>query len=114
MIGHCCAGKAQRAEAEREYKKRTQKDYEETLLLATLPIILKRGEILSKLRPAAEEARRVYRKFRKEVPTIHGHLRELKARGGGLHPVPTDTELGVLMEPEVGHGEAEVYAGVQA
>ena len=83
VIGHCCAGKAQRAEAEREYKKRTQKDYEGTLLLATLPIILKRGEILSKLRPAAEEARRVYRKFRKEVPTIHGHLRELKARRGG-------------------------------
>ena len=25
-----------------------------------------------------------------------------------------DTELGVLMELEVGHGEAEVYAGVQA
>jgi hypothetical protein len=32
-----------------------------------------------------------------------------------LHwPVPgfTDTELGVLMEPEVDHGEAEVYEGV--
>ncbi len=25
-----------------------------------------------------------------------------------------DTEFGVLMEPEVGHGAAEVYAGVQA
>ncbi len=25
-----------------------------------------------------------------------------------------DTELGVLMEPEVGHGEAEVYTRVQA
>ena len=25
-----------------------------------------------------------------------------------------DTELGVLMEPEVGHGEAEVYPRVQA
>jgi two-component system chemotaxis response regulator CheY len=31
-------------------------------------------------------------------------------------PVPgsADTELGVLMEPEVCHGETEVYAGVQA
>jgi hypothetical protein len=30
-------------------------------------------------------------------------------------PVPgfEDTELGVLMEPEVGHGTTEVYAGVQ-
>jgi hypothetical protein len=29
-------------------------------------------------------------------------------------PGSEDTELGVLMEPEVAHGEAEVYAGVQA
>jgi hypothetical protein len=83
VIGHCCADKSERAEAEREYKKRSQKDYEETLLLATLPINAKRGDVLVKLRPAAEEARRVYRKFRKEVPTIHGHLRELKSRRGG-------------------------------
>jgi hypothetical protein len=33
-----------------------------------------------------------------------------------IWPAPgfTDTELGVLMEPEVDHGEAEVYARVQA
>jgi hypothetical protein len=29
-------------------------------------------------------------------------------------PGSEDTELGVLMEPEVGHGETEIYAGVQA
>ena len=29
-------------------------------------------------------------------------------------PGSEDTELGVLMEPEVGHGEAEVYPRVQA
>ena len=29
-------------------------------------------------------------------------------------PGSEDTELGVLMEPEVRHGAAEVYAGVQA
>ena len=29
-------------------------------------------------------------------------------------PGSEDTELGVLMELEVGHGEAEVYARVQA
>jgi hypothetical protein len=28
-------------------------------------------------------------------------------------PGSEDTELGVLMELEVGHGETEVYAGVQ-
>jgi hypothetical protein len=29
-------------------------------------------------------------------------------------PGSEDTELGVLMEPEVGHGETEVYPRVQA
>jgi hypothetical protein len=29
-------------------------------------------------------------------------------------PGSEDTELGALMEPEVGHGETEVYARVQA
>ena len=29
-------------------------------------------------------------------------------------PGSADTELGVLMEPEVCHGETEVYTGVQA
>ena len=35
---------------------------------------------------------------------------------GRLWPAPgsADTELGVLMEPEVCHGEAEVYTRVQA
>jgi hypothetical protein len=84
VIGHCCAGKKQRDEAEREYKSRRQRDYEESLLLTTLPIIPKRGEVLEKLRPAAEEARRLYRKFRKEAHAVHGHLRELKARRGGF------------------------------
>jgi DNA-binding protein H-NS len=36
--------------------------------------------------------------------------------GKKLWPAPgsEDTELGVLMEPEVGHGETEVYPRVQA
>ena len=29
-------------------------------------------------------------------------------------PGSADTELGVFMGPEVGHGETKVYAGVQA
>jgi hypothetical protein len=39
-------------------------------------------------------------------------LREIE--GGWPAPSSADTELGVLMEPEVGHGETEVYTGVQA
>jgi hypothetical protein len=40
----------------------------------------------------------------------------ISVSGTGVWPAPgsEDTELGVLMEPEVGHGETEVYAGVQA
>jgi hypothetical protein len=40
----------------------------------------------------------------------------LLSRDGTLWPAPgsEDTELGVLMELEVGHGETEVYARVQA
>ena len=36
--------------------------------------------------------------------------------GSAYWPAPgsEDAELGVLMEPEVGHGEAEVYTRVQA
>jgi uncharacterized DUF497 family protein len=37
-------------------------------------------------------------------------------RGETIWPAPgsADTELGVLMEPEVCHGATEVYTGVQA
>ena len=39
-----------------------------------------------------------------------------KATKNAIWPVPgfEDTELGVLMEPEVGHGETKIYARVQA
>jgi hypothetical protein len=40
--------------------------------------------------------------------TVGGKAAEWPAPGS------EDTELGVLMEPEVSHGETEVYAGVQA
>jgi hypothetical protein len=38
------------------------------------------------------------------------HLKDIRWPAPGS----ADTELGVLMEPEVDHGEAEVYARVQA
>jgi len=49
---------------------------------------------------------------------IHGAKGNALARSLNetFWPAPgfEDTELGVLLEPEVAHGEAEVYAGVQA
>ena len=47
-----------------------------------------------------------------------GHRRQVKykATNGQFWPAPgsEDTELGVLMELEVGHGETEVHTGIQA
>jgi hypothetical protein len=46
---------------------------------------------------------------------IHDFLKEIATkRKNWPAPGSEDIELGVLMEPEVRHGEAEVYAGVQA
>jgi DNA polymerase (family 10) len=43
-------------------------------------------------------------------------IAEIDLTHWGVWPAPgfEDTELGVLMEPEVGHGETEVHAGIQA
>jgi hypothetical protein len=49
--------------------------------------------------------------------TAHNEIQWLLLKlGGDMWPAPgsEDTELGVLMELEVGHGETEVHAGVQA
>jgi hypothetical protein len=43
-----------------------------------------------------------------------GETRVLKHFQAWPAPGSEDTELGVLMELEVGHGETEVYARVQA
>jgi hypothetical protein len=46
----------------------------------------------------------------------HKTRRGRSGSGKGAWPAPgsEDTELGVLMEPEVGHGKTEVYPRVQA
>ena len=51
-----------------------------------------------------------------ENPEAHFAKPKEVVKDNVLWPAPgsEDTELGVLMEPEVRHGAAEVYAGVQA
>ena len=61
------------------------------------------GLVLSAMPSLTMSLGRVSRKFLKCSTT-----RAWRAAGS------EDTELGVLMELEVGHGETEVYAGVQA
>ena len=48
--------------------------------------------------------------------SLHFDAGQLDRSTRAVWPVPgfEDTELGVFMEPEVGHGTTEVYAGVQA
>jgi hypothetical protein len=41
-------------------------------------------------------------------------VRVINRSNGWPAPGSEDTELGVLMELEVGHGETEVHAGIQA
>ena len=47
---------------------------------------------------------------------VENYLSECASFTAATWPAPgsADTELGVLMEPEVSHGETEVYTRVQA
>lgn len=78
VIGHCCADKETAANAEREYKLRTTRDYQENYLLTCLPLVADRMKILESLRPSANEALRLYRKFKNNLPQIHSLLRSTK------------------------------------
>jgi hypothetical protein len=53
------------------------------LLLEGLPPLEAKAKALTQLRSPAGEARRIFRQFRKEMPTVHQHLRHLKAQRGG-------------------------------
>src|SRR4051794_27449834 len=69
----------------------------------------------TRVSPRTESRRRLYNAQKLDVPpTVQIGL--VLASGQAHWPAPgsEDTELGVLMEQEVGHGEAEVYARVQA
>jgi hypothetical protein len=53
-----------------------------------------------------------------QIAHLYGNLmEEITIRVDAISwPAPgsEDTELGVLIEPEVGHGAAKIYAGIQA
>jgi hypothetical protein len=83
VIGHCCAGHEALDEAEREFKWREKRDYEENYLLEGLPNLRRKAELLSELRSPAGEAQRLYRQFRNKAAEIHRHLRDIKAQRGG-------------------------------
>jgi hypothetical protein len=83
VIGHCCADREAQAKADREYKQRTRRDYEESYLLRCLPLVDARMRVLVGLKAPATEALRVYRNFRKGAPQIHAQLRQTKHQYSG-------------------------------
>jgi hypothetical protein len=83
VIGNCCANDDVLAEAEKEWKWRQRRDSEEDYLLAALPLVGQKLEILESLKPVAFEAMRSYRKFRNTLPVVHEQLRKIKQQYGG-------------------------------
>ncbi len=79
---------------------------------------LLRGEILLKRDPAnpkpAEEAFLTAISIAQEQKARSFELRAALSLARWPAPGSEDTELGVFMEPEVSHGEAKIYARVQA
>jgi hypothetical protein len=80
VIGHCCADHAE--EAEREFEARELKQQEEDFIWTALPHVPAKIDTLAKLMPAAMEALRIHRRFRRSSPSIQQHLRAIKDRGG--------------------------------
>lgn len=81
VIGHCCADHAN--QAEREFKKSETKRQQEDYLLAALPHLDSKIDVICHLQPAATEALRIYRSFRKRSSGIQRHLRQVKQSTGG-------------------------------
>jgi hypothetical protein len=82
-IGHCCADKDNLAAADREYAARSARDNEEDYLLSALPRIPLRLAALDQAKPAAEEAERVYRRFRNKGSGFQKRLRSVNRQQGG-------------------------------
>lgn len=107
-IGHCCASHEARADAEREFKWREKRRYEEDYLLAAFPHVAARRALLMQMRRDCEEALRVYRQFRKDAQPLQTALRRLKEQYGG-HLVVTTVIRG--LDDALDDAEAEKYDG---
>jgi hypothetical protein len=83
VIGHCCADKHARARAADEFRRRTQREFEENYLLNYLPIVGKRLDTLRGWMPAAKEAEKVFRQFRREAGLVQSALRQSRLNAGG-------------------------------
>lgn len=82
FIGNCCADSKSRAEAERDFRQRSRQDYEDNYLLDGLPLISDKLDALNSLMPAAKEAQRMYRQFRRGASLVQHQLRQVKRTFG--------------------------------
>jgi hypothetical protein len=85
-----------------------------------LRIILRAYEKAKTIEPQLTIYNFIFRDLKNHVAAddaeLDHALKYLLSSGSAVWPAPgsEDTELGVLMEPEVDHGETEVYPRVQA
>ncbi len=92
IIGHCCADQQQRASAERRYREQRQGDFHEEYLLRAMPLIPEKLEIAELVRPKAEEALRLHKKFHKDANRLMHMLREVARDNGGRLRVQFEVE----------------------
>lgn len=78
VIGRCCATHA--AQAEREFKIREAKKFEEDYLLAAFPFLASKRATIVRARSIAEQTQKMYRTFRRDMPELQARLRTLKER----------------------------------
>lgn len=109
-IGNCCASHEAGAEADREFRERQKVNYEESYLLAALPLLKERLAIARGLREGCQETLKIYRQFRKEATPLQTALRRLKDQYSG-HLVVTSVIGGASEEPDDGREGYEGPAG---
>ena len=105
IIGHCCANKEHNADAEKRYRALSVQQWQEEYFLNALPLIPQKLEIISTVRPKAEEALRLHRKFRKDAHSLMHALRTVAKDFGGRLKVQFEIEQsGAVNEGPINSG----------
>lgn len=107
IIGHCCADQKQRNDAEKRFRARQERDWQETYFMSALPLVPRKLEILAQVRPMAEEALRLHKKFHREAHELMRLLRESMRASGGRLRVQFEVELKAAVNDLPGAGRFE-------
>lgn len=93
IIGHCCADQQQRASAERRFREQRIRDFHESYFERALPLIPRKLEIIEAVRPKADEALRLQKKFHRDAHLLMTLLRNVSKANGGRLRVQFEVEL---------------------